>query len=147
MELLLTAQVVVMILMVAVVVVVVSLVNLRLAVDQLIHLLLGVIKQRFFFLITAHLLLELQNLVLFLSELVLVVCWHIQPWVLQHLLSSSSSVVVPLEHGQQEVRKRLRLLFSNSILFSQHLLQRPVAQSTDAAQVALRVKELARVFA
>jgi hypothetical protein len=52
-----------------------------------------------------------------------------------------------LEHGQQEIRHALAVLAREVVLLAQHVLERPVPQSVDVAQLALAVEDLGRPLA
>lgn len=119
----------------------------RLTLNQLAHFLLHLLREGVFLDGALNTLLELDLLVLLLFVLEVVVVLHVQPGVFQHLLRSRSPVVMPLKHGQQEVRECLRLVLLNQIFVSEHLLDRPVAEPLDAPQITLAVEVLARVFA
>ena len=73
--------------------------------------------------------------VLLLGHLGLVSRRHVQPRVAQHLPSAGPALRVPVEHGHQEVGERLCLGLLEAVLFDQHVLQRPVVQALDVAQV------------
>ena len=120
---------------------------LRVTLDQLAHFLLHLLGKGVFGDGALDTLLELDLLVLLLLVLEVVVVFHVQPGVFQHLLRGRSPVVVPLQHGQQEVRECLRFILLNQILVREHLFDGPVAETLDAAQIPLAVEVLARVFA
>ena len=67
--------------------------------------------------------------------------------MLEHLLGGRSPVVMPREHGHEEVGKGLSLFLMDKILVSQYFLYRPKAETFDPPQVGLAVEVLARVLA
>jgi hypothetical protein len=128
-------------------------VELGVTLDEFVHLL--ALFSCFGFLLsvatTSHLILELlfehHYLILAVGVLKIIVVGHIQPGVLQHLLSGCTSLMVPGEHGQQKVRQHVGFLLLDAVLFNQHLLQGPVVQALDSPQVTLGIEEFAGVLA
>jgi len=66
--------------------------------------------------------------------------------VLEHLLCGSTLVVVPSKHGKEEIVEGLGFFFLDEVLLSQDLLQGPVIQTADSAEVTTAVEEFARMF-
>ena len=92
---------------------------------------------------TLHFLFKLHLLVLLLCVLEVIVVRHVQPWVVQHLLSSGSPIMVPRKHWQEEVSEGLGFFITNEVLISEDFLHWPEAETLDPAQISSAIEKLA----
>ena len=81
------------------------------------------------------LLLEM-SLTLFLSNPRVVVCWHRQPWMIEHCLRRGPLIRVPVQNGQQEFGEGDCLAFTELVLLLENFSERPEIKAANMAQLA-----------
>ena len=124
---------------------IIALIQFRITLHQLAHLSIQLISEGIHLLF--HVFLKLNHLVLLLRELEVVVVWHRQPRVVQHLLGCGTPIVVPFKHGQEEVTEGLCFFVLNHVLISEHFLDRPESEVLDPSQMTATIEVLLRVLA
>ena len=113
----------------------ISCINICVTLNELIHLLSiillgGVLLSRCSsFHLVFQILFEHHNFIFSVSKLEIVIVWHVQPWVFEHLLGGCSCLVIPRKHWEQEISELLGLLFFDSVLFNQNLLKWPIIKT------------------
>jgi len=67
--------------------------------------------------------------------------------MLEHLLGSCASIMMPGQHGHEEVSKSKSLFFFDQILLSENFVDWPKVETGNVAKIAFAIKEFAGMFA